>query len=171
MTAPFVPPEGFSISLGFADPWDAALATAFYPEGMPPEWQANYLVLMTDAVVLNPTSAAFAEVWTACREAPKPVQGVWYGGDLPADAADLSVSLPLPLLTWVTGQEWTPGASVHGATIGLLAPGLSPRALRDALEAFARQAPAAPCALLFTGGAAAVPLLDQTRTLIELLGW
>ena len=56
MTAPLIPPKGFSISLGFADPFDPALAAAFYPEGMPEEWQANYLVLMTDGIVLDPTS-------------------------------------------------------------------------------------------------------------------
>ena len=167
MTAPFVPSEGFSISLGFADPWEAALATAFYPEGMPEEWQANYLVLMTDAIVLDPATANVDAVWAACAEAAKPVQGVWRGATMPSNANEL----PLPLMTWVNGEEWAPGTSVHGATIGLLAPGLSPRALRNALEAFARQAPAAPCALLLTGGAAAVPLLDQARTLIELLGW
>lgn len=167
MTAPFSPPEGFSLSLGFAEPFEPGLAEAFYPEGMPEEWQVNYLVLMTDGIVLDPSDAHFDALWAACVEASKPVQGVWQGDALPLNAREL----PLPLLTWVRGHEWMPASSVQGARIGLLAPGLSPRALRDALDAFARQAPAAPCALLLTGGAAAVPLLDQTRTLIELLGW
>ncbi|WP_407275297.1 hypothetical protein [Halothiobacillus sp. DCM-1] len=167
MTAPFAPPVGFELRLGFADPRDPALAAAFYPEGMPEDWQANYLCLMTEAVVLDPAAVDFAALSAACREAPRPVLGVWLGEALPAD----STRLPEPLLPWAVGGAWQPDASTQGARVGLLAPGLSPRALRQALEDFARQAPAQPCALLLTGGAAAVPLLEQVRSMRDLLGW
>lgn len=167
MTALFVPPQGFELRLGFAHPGDPAFIAAFYPEGMPAEWRANYLLLMADAVVLNPAAADFADTLAACAEAPQAVQGVWAGVALPTD----DLALALPLVHWVAGAAWTPSTEVNGVRLGLLAPGLSPRALRQALEDFARQAPAQPCVLLMDGGAAAIPLFEQTRSMLKLMGW
>ena len=167
MTSLFVPSAGFALCLGFADRHDPAWAAAFYPDGMPADWQVNYLALMTEAIVLNPRDVDYPDALAACRAAPKSVQGVWTGDAAPTEADALS----LPWLPWVGGTEWTPGSAVQGARVGCLSPGLSPRALRDALEGFARQAPAEACVLLMTGGAAAVPLFEQASAMQALLGW
>lgn len=167
------PPACFDMKIGLHQRLAPSLVQDFYPEGLPDDWRANYLVLLTQAIWVREDDPDLAWVLEAIAAAPKPVRMVWAGD---ADSAvlqnwqrahsDLSVITMPP-----DAPIWSPGSDVVGVCVGLIPASSAPAELRAWLEAFAAQAPNAPCALFIAGNPPSVATLNRAQTLLELLGW
>ena len=168
-----ISPAGPDIEIGLHQRLAPSLVQDFYPEGMPEDWRANYLVLLTQAIWVGEADPDVVSVLEAIATAPKPVRLVWAGD---GDSAvlhnwqrahpDLSVIVVPP-----DAPIWSPDSSVVGARVGLIPASAQPAELRDWLMAFAAQAPHAACALFIAGDTPSVATLNRAQTLLELLGW
>jgi hypothetical protein len=169
----FTPPACLDIKIGLHQRLAPSLLQDFYPEGLPEDWRANYLVLLTQAIWVCEDDPDLACVLEAIATAPKPVRMVWAGfGDSAVlqnwqhAHPDLSV-LVLPPDALI----WSPDSAALGARVGLILACAEPLRLRAWLTAFAVQAPHEACALFVTGDTPSVATLNKAQTLLELLGW
>lgn len=168
-----IKPACLDIKIGLHQRLAPSLVQDFYPDGMPEDWRANYLMLLTQAIWVREEDPDLAFVLEAIAAAPKPVRMVWAGD---ADSAVLhnwqrahpeSSVIIMP----TDAPIWSPDCDVVGARVGLIPACAAPAELRAWLETFAAQAPNAPCALFIAGNTPSVATLNRSQTLLELLGW
>jgi hypothetical protein len=167
------PPSCPDIKIGLHQRLAPSLLQDFYPEGMPEDWQANYLVLLIQAIWVNEDDPDLTHVLEAIATAPKPVRMVWAGDAHSAVLQDWQHAHPdLSVIILPPGALiWSPEGNAVGARVGLIPACAEPSRLRTWLAAFAAQAPNDSCALFIAGDTPSVATLNRVQTLLELMGW